>query len=150
MENKELLQTIIAKLDEIEYDIKNEFDKAVIDLKEIKQNIINILESDLHKIKRDLQFISEGKDPNQAWFWTEEWQQAEAEVEDDIQNGRVKSFNNVEDLIAELHKNDEEDENNTLRKGIPPLDELLKKITTDNRHAEIDFVNSKLNKNDTK
>lgn len=42
-------------------------------------------------------------DKSQAWFWTEEWQKAEKEAQDDIDHGRVKEFDNVEDLIAHLH-----------------------------------------------
>ena len=41
-------------------------------------------------------------DPADAWFWTPEWQKAEREVDADIRAGRVKTFNNVEDLIADL------------------------------------------------
>lgn len=41
---------------------------------------------------------------DQAWFWTNEWQQAEREAEADIRSGRVKKFKNVEDLIKELDK----------------------------------------------
>ena len=41
-------------------------------------------------------------DPADAWFWTPEWQKAEREVDADIRAGRVKTFNSVEDLIADL------------------------------------------------
>lgn len=44
---------------------------------------------------------------SQSWFWTESWQKAEAEAEDDIKNGRVKSFNNVDDLIADLDSDED-------------------------------------------
>lgn len=43
-------------------------------------------------------------DPEQAWFWTERWQKMEREADADIAAGRVKSFDNVEDLIAEIEK----------------------------------------------
>lgn len=39
---------------------------------------------------------------SQKWFWTEEWQKGELEAEEDIKAGRVKSFSNVHDLIADL------------------------------------------------
>lgn len=39
---------------------------------------------------------------SQKWFWTEEWQEGEEEADRDIRTGRVKSFNNVEDLIDDL------------------------------------------------
>lgn len=43
-------------------------------------------------------------DPEQAWFWTERWQKMEREVDEDLAAGRVKAYDNVEDLIADLHK----------------------------------------------
>ncbi len=42
-------------------------------------------------------------DPDQAWWWTEEWQKGEREAEKDIKEGKVKGFTNVEDLIKDLH-----------------------------------------------
>lgn len=42
------------------------------------------------------------EDFSQAYFWSEEWQKAESEATEDIRMGRVKSFNSVDDLIAEL------------------------------------------------
>ncbi len=35
-------------------------------------------------------------------FLSEEWQKGEREEEEDIRAGRVKSFNNIHDLIADL------------------------------------------------
>ena len=43
-------------------------------------------------------------DKSQAWYWTKEWQEAEREADEDIAAGRVKDFDNVEDLIADLNK----------------------------------------------
>lgn len=43
---------------------------------------------------------------NQKWFWTDKWQQEEAEAEEDIRQGRVKSFTSVEDLFSELDKDE--------------------------------------------
>ena len=40
----------------------------------------------------------------QAWFWTKEWQEGEKEVEEDKAAGKVKSFDNVEDLLEDLDK----------------------------------------------
>ncbi len=50
-------------------------------------------------------------DKEQSWFWQEGWQKLEAEVEEDIRRGRVKSFDSVEELFDEIegrskaHKN---------------------------------------------
>ena len=38
----------------------------------------------------------------QDYYWTPEWQEGEKEADDDIKNGRVKSFNSSADLIAYL------------------------------------------------
>ena len=42
-------------------------------------------------------------DQDQAYFWSEEWQAAEREADADIAAGRVRTFDNVEDLIRELN-----------------------------------------------
>lgn len=41
-------------------------------------------------------------DKSQAYFWTQNWQQAEMEAEEDIKAGRVKVFDSVEALIKDL------------------------------------------------
>ena len=48
-------------------------------------------------------------DKDQAWFWTERWQKLEAEAETDIRSGKVKSFENVEDLFDEIENTPEVD-----------------------------------------
>lgn len=42
-------------------------------------------------------------DPEQSWWWHEDWQKGEREAEMDIDKGRYKEFDNVEDLIKDLH-----------------------------------------------
>jgi AbrB family looped-hinge helix DNA binding protein len=50
-------------------------------------------------------------DKEQSWFWQERWQKLEAEAQEDIRKGRVKSFDSVEELFDEIegrpkaHKN---------------------------------------------
>jgi AbrB family looped-hinge helix DNA binding protein len=41
-------------------------------------------------------------DKSQAYFWSEPWQGAEREASEDITQGRVRSFDDVEALIAAL------------------------------------------------
>ena len=41
-------------------------------------------------------------DKSQAYFWSDAWQLAEREANEDIAQGRVQSFNDVEALIAAL------------------------------------------------
>jgi hypothetical protein len=40
---------------------------------------------------------------DQSWFWTDEWQQRIAEAMNDLKEGRFKEYDDVEDLIADLH-----------------------------------------------
>ena len=41
-------------------------------------------------------------DKRDAWFWTPEWQQAEAEAQKDIESGNVTEFESVDGLLAHL------------------------------------------------
>ncbi len=41
-------------------------------------------------------------DKSQAYFWSDAWQQAEREASEDIAQGRVQSFSDVEALIAAI------------------------------------------------
>ena len=41
-------------------------------------------------------------DSSQAYFWTKQWQEAEKEASADIKAGRVKTFNTVDELLADL------------------------------------------------
>ena len=43
-------------------------------------------------------------DAAQAWFWSERWQRMERAADADIAAGRLKQFDSVEELIAELDK----------------------------------------------
>ncbi|MBW1671365.1 MAG: AbrB/MazE/SpoVT family DNA-binding domain-containing protein [Deltaproteobacteria bacterium] len=42
----------------------------------------------------------------QAWFWTPEWQAKEMEAEEDLRSGEYKDFENVKDLLKDLHSED--------------------------------------------
>jgi AbrB family looped-hinge helix DNA binding protein len=46
-------------------------------------------------------------DSSQAWFWTERWQQMEREADEDIKAGRVKTFENAQELLDWLNAPDE-------------------------------------------
>ncbi len=43
-------------------------------------------------------------DPEQAWFWTPEWQAGEREADDEIAAGRVTTQYSDEEFLAELAK----------------------------------------------
>jgi hypothetical protein len=40
---------------------------------------------------------------DQAWFWTDEWQAGEREVDEALARGEYKTFNSVEEMLADLH-----------------------------------------------
>jgi len=41
---------------------------------------------------------------DQQWFWTKEWQQKEAKVDEDIINGRYTEFATIDEFIESLPK----------------------------------------------
>jgi len=47
-------------------------------------------------------------DPDQAWFWTPEWQAAERKADEDLAAGRYKDFATMDDFIADLLSDDDE------------------------------------------
>ena len=42
--------------------------------------------------------------PDQAWFWTEQWQKAEREAQADIDAGRVHRYANMDEAVSALEK----------------------------------------------
>lgn len=44
---------------------------------------------------------------DQAWFWTEKWQAEERIVDEQIKNGQVKNFDNIDDAINFLDNQSE-------------------------------------------
>lgn len=41
-------------------------------------------------------------DKRDTWFWSAEWQQAEAQAQKDIQDGNTSEFESVDDLLGHL------------------------------------------------
>jgi hypothetical protein len=41
-------------------------------------------------------------DPEQRWFWTEEWQIGERQVEQDLAAGDYEDFENMDDFFADM------------------------------------------------
>jgi phosphoglycolate phosphatase-like HAD superfamily hydrolase len=39
---------------------------------------------------------------DQSWFWTEEWQERYHEARADLEEGRCRDFDDIEELLAEL------------------------------------------------
>jgi AbrB family looped-hinge helix DNA binding protein len=55
-------------------------------------------------------------DKEQSWFWQERWQELEAEAQEDIRKGRVKSFDSVEELFDEIEGRPEAHKNGKVQK----------------------------------
>jgi hypothetical protein len=50
-----------------------------------------------------LREVTDGQlDPEQAWFWTREWQQREREAERDLAADQVARFESDDDFLAEV------------------------------------------------
>ncbi len=45
--------------------------------------------------------------PDQAWFWSQRWQQLEREAQADLQAGRVLEFSDVQAALAALDQLDD-------------------------------------------
>lgn len=43
-------------------------------------------------------------DKAQSWFWTKKWQDAEKEADEDMRAGRVKTFDNADNLMKDLEE----------------------------------------------
>jgi len=41
---------------------------------------------------------------DQSWFWSKSWQENEKESQADYDAGKIKKFNNMKELIKDLHK----------------------------------------------
>jgi len=80
-----------------------------------EQRLLTRAQAKIERIQKDLTqakglTLAEAKvaakagliDPEQLYWWTEEWQKGEREAEADIRAGRVKTFERVEDLIQDL------------------------------------------------
>ena len=48
-----------------------------------------------------------GFDRTQAWFWTDEWQEREREVDEYLDTNKVQSFDTMENYLRSLEANDD-------------------------------------------
>lgn len=46
--------------------------------------------------------MMDNTNPEQAWFWTDKWQEGERQVEEYIRDGNVQSFDSMEEFLASL------------------------------------------------
>jgi hypothetical protein len=52
-----------------------------------------------------LEEIADGTiDPEQAWFWTREWQAKEREADDDLAAGRATTFKSDDEFLGALQE----------------------------------------------
>ena len=82
--------------------------KAQLTLPQSVRDKLGIEEGDYMDVQvRDGEIVLRVKkliDKEQAWFWSERWQQGEREAEDDIRAGRVQKFPDAKSAISYLHK----------------------------------------------
>jgi len=82
--------------------------KAQLTLPQSVRDELGIEEGDFLDVKiQDGEIVLRPKklvDKDQAWFWTNRWQQGEREAEEDLQSGHVHSFDNAEEAVAFLHQ----------------------------------------------
>jgi hypothetical protein len=48
--------------------------------------------------------LPDDHDPDQWWFWTDEWQEGERRVDEYIAAGEVETFNTIEKFIRSLQE----------------------------------------------
>jgi phosphoglycolate phosphatase-like HAD superfamily hydrolase len=75
-----------------------------INVKEVAKRVLDELPED--EAAEVLDFIGylrwRREEMDQSWFWTEEWQARYREAKADLVEGRVRDFDDIEDLLAEL------------------------------------------------
>lgn len=56
------------------------------------------------KLVTVLDFVSylADRDPDQAWFWTPEWQAGERQTDEDLRTGNYEDFDTMDDFITSL------------------------------------------------
>jgi hypothetical protein len=54
------------------------------------------------KQKPDQVEVPVDRDEDQAWYWSEEWQRAMHEAEEDIHQGRFEDFDSMDDFLVTL------------------------------------------------
>lgn len=55
------------------------------------------------RLREQAGMTQKGVPKGQAWYWTKQWQRWEREADDEIAAGKMKGFDTVEKLIADLN-----------------------------------------------
>ncbi len=94
---EEVAQRVMIPLDKVQALARQaQLANAAHQALEVPADMVGMLADDL----RETLAVAE----DQAWFWSEEWQAGEREAEADIAADRVKTFNSMEDLLADLEQ----------------------------------------------
>jgi AbrB family looped-hinge helix DNA binding protein len=82
--------------------------KSQITIPQSVRKTLGIEEGDYLDVRvKDGEIILKAKkliDKDQAWFWTERWQQGEREADEDIKKGHTYQFEDVNEAITFLHE----------------------------------------------
>jgi phosphoglycolate phosphatase-like HAD superfamily hydrolase len=78
------------------------------DLRELtKQAVDELPDEEVTEVLDFIGYLRWRREPTDAsWFWTDAWQARYREAKEDLEEGRFRDFDDVEDLLAEL-KNQE-------------------------------------------
>jgi uncharacterized protein len=79
-------------------------DKALLDVRDYMGIKIVTPKEFLVTTKGILIKPQETIDRSQAWFWSKQWQEEEKKVQDDINKGKIKIANGVEDFLKDIDK----------------------------------------------
>ena len=70
----------------------------------IEPSVIKTIVSQLEQLNHKMQKIETiMRESDQSWYWSKKWQAMEREADEAEANGDFVEFDNVEDLIADLH-----------------------------------------------
>jgi AbrB family looped-hinge helix DNA binding protein len=86
------------------------FIRETLHLKEGSLVLIKVVDNAIVLVPQEI------VDKEQSWFWQQKWQNLEAEAEEDIRKGRVKSFDSVEELFDEIEGRPEAHKNRKVQK----------------------------------
>lgn len=71
-----------------------------------KEIIVSEIYSSADEARTLIPFRHEGRiiivDPEQLWFWTEDWQAGERQVDEYIQEGNTQIFDSMEEFLRTL------------------------------------------------
>ena len=88
-------------------DMWNKKDPSTVTEEQAKQSEIEVIKV-AQKFKNNDE--EEDEQDDQSWYWSKEWQDAEKKADEDVRAGRMKSYDSVDDLMADLDRKNSEGE----------------------------------------